>query len=75
MLHLDENIEEQHPTQEDIIEDYVKSDSDFVNDLVKSAKQTKIQLNKFRDKLNEAKKANVLLAKYIGRNATFKRKY
>ena len=67
MLHLDENIEEQHPTQEDIIEDYVKSDIDFVNDLVKSAKQTKIQLNKFRDKLNEAKKANVLLAKYIER--------
>lgn len=72
MLHLDENIEEQRPTQEDIIEDYVKNDIDFVNDLVKSAKQTKIQLNKFRAKLNKAKNANILLAKYIGRNATFK---
>ena len=71
MLHLDENIEEQHPTQEDIIEDYVKSDINFVNDLTKSANQTKIQLNKFRAKLNEAKNANVLLAKYI-KNVTLK---
>jgi len=62
MLHLNENIEEQHPSQEDIIEDYV---IDIETEGIQGITSLKSSIHNFKVSLHEAKIANSELINYI----------